>query len=306
MSGLTLLVDASSLLYRAYFSTPSSVTAPDGKPVNATYGFLGMLARLVADHDPDRLACAIDVDWRPAWRVEQLPGYKLARVDPGGDAGTADDEVGRQSELCFKLLDALGVPVVGHDGSEAEDVIGTLVEREKASGPVAIVSGDRDLFTLVADPEVYVLYPVKGVSVLAVIDEAEITKRYGIPGRTYFDYAVLRGDPSDGLPGVKGIGEKSAAALVNRFGDLDGIVAAAQAEPGAGPLSRVAAQLDYVQAARKVVTIPRDLPLPDLDLTRPRAPAPPEVMAALQNLAEAYALEGALGRLVAALTGAAT
>lgn len=300
---LTLLVDASSLLYRAFFSTPDSVRSPDGTPINAAHGFLGMLARLVADHDPTRLACAVDEDWRPSWRVDLLPEYKAARV-----AGTAtkeqtaaDDEVGRQSVYVFKLLEGLGVPVVGFEACEAEDVIGTLAEREAARPDtrVAIVSGDRDLYQLVRDPDVYVLYPVKGVTEMLRVDEAEISRRYKIPGRAYADYAVLRGDPSDGLPGVKGIGEKTAASLLATYGSLDEIVKAAEGEPGAGALSRVASHLDYVRRARQVVAIPRDLPLPDVDLERPRRPPIPEVTA----LAEALALDGALGRLAAALAG---
>jgi 5'-3' exonuclease len=300
---LTLLVDASSLLYRAFFSTPDSVRSPDGTPINAAHGFLGMLARLVADHDPTRLACAVDEDWRPSWRVDLLPEYKAARV-----AGTAtkeqtaaDDEVGRQSVYVFKLLEGLGVPVVGFEACEAEDVIGTLAEREAARPDtrVAIVSGDRDLYQLVRDPDVYVLYPVKGVTEMLRVDEAEISRRYKIPGRAYADYAVLRGDPSDGLPGVKGIGEKTAASLLATYGSLDEIVKAAEGEPGAGALSRVASHLDYVRRARQVVAIPRDLPLPDVDLERPRRPPIPEVTA----LAEALALDGALGPLAAALAG---
>jgi 5'-3' exonuclease len=300
---LTLLVDASSLLYRAYFSTPDSVRAPDGKPINAAHGFLGMLARLVADHDPARLACAVDEDWRPAWRVELVPEYKAARVASVAPVQqvAADDEVGRQSVYVFRLLEGLGVAVVGFEACEAEDVIGTLAEREAArpGTRVAIVSGDRDLYQLVRDPEVYVLYPVKGVTEMLRVDEAEVTRRYGIPGRAYADFAVLRGDPSDGLPGVKGVGEKTAASLLNTYGSLDGIVAAARETPGAGALSRVAAHLDYVERARKVVAIPRDLPLPDVDLDRPRRPPIPEVTA----LAEALGLTGAIGRLSAALEG---
>jgi 5'-3' exonuclease len=292
---LSLLVDASSLLYRAWFSTPDSVRGPDGRPINAVHGFLGMLARLVADHDPDHLACATDLDWRPAWRVDLLPAYKAQRVDPGGVAAVADAEVGRQQELCFELLAGLGVAVAGHSGYEAEDVIGTLAER--APTPVAIVSGDRDLFQLVRDPDVFVLYPVRGVTELLRVDEAEVTRRYGIPGRSYADYAVLRGDPSDGLPGVRGIGDKTAAALVSRYGSLEKIVEAARAGPGSGALSRVAAQLDYVERARRVVGIPRDLPLPDIDLTRPRGPAPEAVLAR----AEALGLTNAVERLVTAL-----
>ncbi|HEY0397827.1 MAG TPA: 5'-3' exonuclease, partial [Acidimicrobiia bacterium] len=276
MNDLTLLVDASSLLYRAFFSTPDSVRAPDGTPINAAHGFLGMLARLVADHDPARLACAVDEDWRPAWRVDLLPEYKAARVATAATAEqvAADDEVGRQSVYVFKLLEGLGVAVVGFEACEAEDVIGTLAEREAArpGTRVAVVSGDRDLYQLVRDPDISVLYPIKGVTELLRVDEAEIARRYKIPGRSYADYAVLRGDPSDGLPGVKGIGEKTAAALLNTHGSLDEIVRAAQANPGAGALSRVAAHLDYVARARQVVAIPRDLPLPDVDLERPRKP----------------------------------
>lgn len=299
----TLLVDGSSLLYRAFFSTPDTVRAPDSQPVNAAHGFLGMLARLVHDHDPDRLAVATDEDWRPAWRVELVPEYKAARVapDPGTPQATADDEVGRQSAFCFALLGGLGLAVVGLAGYEAEDVIGTLVERERAAGhvPVAVVSGDRDLFQLVSDPDVYVLYPVKGVRELARVDEPEVTRRFGIPGRAYADFAVLRGDPSDGLPGVKGIGDKTAAALLAAHGTLDGIVAAARTGPGAGALSRVAGALDYVERARRVVAIPRDLPLPDVDLTRPRRPPLPEAT----DLAAALGLTGAFDRLRSALAG---
>ena len=301
---LTLLVDASSLLYRAYFSTPDSVRAPDGTPINAAHGFLGMLARLVSDHDPARLACAVDEDWRPAWRVDLLPEYKAARVATAatGEQVAADDEVGRQSIYVFKLLEGLGVAVVGFEACEAEDVIGTLAEREAArpGTRVAVVSGDRDLYQLVRDPDIYVLYPVKGVSEMLRVDEAEITRRYKIPGRAYADFAVLRGDPSDGLPGVKGIGEKTAASLLNTYGSLDEIVRAAREQPGAGGLSRVAAHLDYVERARKVTAIPRDLPLPEVDLARPRRPPIPEVTA----LADALALGGSVGRLAAALAGA--
>src|SRR5687768_10332372 len=246
---LTLLVDASSLLYRAFFSTPDSVRAPDGTPINAAHGFLGMLARLVSDHDPARLACAVDEDWRPSWRVDLLPEYKAARVAgvATSDQTAADDEVGRQAVYVFKLLEGLGVPVVGLEACEAEDVIGTLAEREAArpGTRVAVVSGDRDLYQLVRDPDIYVLYPIKGVSEMLRVDEAEITRRYKIPGRSYADFAVLRGDPSDGLPGVKGIGEKTAASLLNTYGDLDGILEAARANPGAGALSRVSSHLDY-------------------------------------------------------------
>jgi 5'-3' exonuclease len=296
-TGLTLLVDASSLVYRALFSTPDTVTAPDGSPINAAHGFLGMLARLVTDHDPAFLCCATDEDWRPEWRVELIDTYKTYRAEPGSAQEEAEDLLGPQMPVLFEILEGCGIPVVGHPEAEAEDVIGTLAER--APGRVGIVSGDRDLFQLVRDPKVVVLYPRRGVSQLDVVDESYIESRYGIPGRAYKDFAVLRGDPSDGLPGVRGIGEKLAASLLARYGSLDAIVEAAKGSDQSVSLNKVRRDLDYVERAARVVTIPTDLPIEDVDLTRPRA----EPDASLYEVAEQAGLGGALRRLVAALAG---
>jgi 5'-3' exonuclease len=296
--GLTLLVDTSSLVYRALFSNPDSISTQDGRPINAAYGFLGMLARLVQDHDPDFLACATDEAWRPEWRVELLPQYKSARALPGSAQEEAEDRLEPQMPILFELLDALGVPVVGHDDAEAEDVIGTLATRAK--GPVAIVSGDRDLFQLVRDPDIWVLYPKKGVTDVAVVNEAFIVEKFGIPGRKYLDYAVLRGDPSDGLPGVRGVGEKTASSLIATYGSLEKVVEAARATPGAPALGKVARELDYVQRAVQVVTIPTDLLLPKVDLRRPRAELDPKTEA----FAKKSGLLGPVRRLVSALRSA--
>ena len=292
---LTLLVDAASLVYRALFSTPDTVVAPDGTPVNAAHGFLGMLARLVGDHDPAFLCCAADLDWRPEWRVELVDSYKAIRAEPNSAQEQAEDRLEPQMPVLFELLEACGIPIVGHPGYEAEDVIGTLAER--APGPAAIVSGDRDLFQLVRDPDIYVLFPRRGVSEMDVVNESYIEKKYGIPGRTYADFAVLRGDPSDGLPGVRGIGEKLASALVSRYGSLDGVIDAAEAgEPGVA-IGKVRRELDYVKRAAQVVAIPTDLPIPDVELARPRSgPADPAY-----ELADEWGLGNALRRLVAAL-----
>ena len=174
--GLTLLVDTSSLVYRALFSNPDSITTPAGQPINAAYGFLSMLARLVQDHDPAFLACATDEAWRPDWRVELLPAYKSARALPGSPQEEAEERLEPQMPILFELLEACGVPVVGHDGYEAEDVIGTLAARAK--GPVAIVSGDRDLFQLVDDERaVRVIYTVRGLAKLDVVDEAAVDRK---------------------------------------------------------------------------------------------------------------------------------
>ena len=296
-AGLTLLVDASSLIYRALFSTPDTVTAPDGTPINAAHGFLGMLARLIQDRDPDFICCATDEDWRPEWRVELIDTYKSFRAEPGSAQESAEDLLAPQMPVLFEILEGCGIPVVGHPDYEAEDVIGTLAER--APGKVAIVSGDRDLFQLVRDPDVFVLYPRRGVSQVDEVNESYIESRYGIPGRAYRDFAVLRGDPSDGLPGVRGIGEKLASSLLARYQSLDAVLEAAASTEQGVVLDKVRRDLDYVKRAVQVVTIPTDLPLAKVDLIRPRE----EPDASLYEVAEQSGLGGALRRLVAALAG---
>lgn len=299
-AGPTLLVDAASLIYRALFSTPDTVTAPDGSPINAAHGFLGMLARLIADHDPDFICCAADEDWRPQWRVELIDSYKAVRADAGSAQEKAEELLAPQMPVLFEILQGCGIAVIGHPGCEAEDVIGTLAER--APGRVAIVSGDRDLFQLVRDPKVVVLYPRRGVSKMDEVNEGYIEARYGIPGRAYLDFAVLRGDPSDGLPGVRGIGEKLASSLVARYGSLDGVLEAATSSSPGVAIGKVRRDIDYVKRAAQVATIPTDLPLPDVDLVRPRS----EPDASVYEVAKQAGLEGALRRLVEAMMGKAS
>lgn len=299
-AGPTLLVDAASLIYRALFSTPDTVTAPDGSPINAAHGFLGMLARLIVDHDPDFICCAADEDWRPQWRVELIDSYKAVRADAGSAQEKSEELLAPQMPVLFEILEGCGIAVVGHPGCEAEDVIGTLAER--APGRVAIVSGDRDLFQLVRDPNVIVLYPRRGVSKMDEVNEGYIEGRYGIPGRAYLDFAVLRGDPSDGLPGVRGIGEKLASSLVARYGNLDGVLEAATSSNPGVAIGKVRRDIDYVKRAARVATIPTDLPLPEVDLARPRS----EPDASLYEVAKQAGLEGALRRLVEAMMGKAS
>ncbi|MGZ4207631.1 MAG: 5'-3' exonuclease [Actinomycetota bacterium] len=292
--GLTVLVDASSLIYRAFFAVPDTVRAPDGSPINAAHGFLDMVARLATTYRPAYLVCALDDDWRPQWRVDLIDSYKTHRVALVEDeaAATPDDQI----ELIVHMLELAGVAVSGAEGYEAEDVIGALVGR--APGRVAIVSGDRDLFQLVRDPVVSVLYPKRGVSDLAVIDEAEIGRRYGIPGRSYFDFAVLRGDPSDGLPGVRGIGEKTASALIAKHGSIDTVVKAARGATS-GPLQKVATSLDYIERARSVVRIATEAPIGAVDARFPRHEPDPTLL----EVAEKHGLGGPIRRLVAAMEG---
>lgn len=290
-----MLIDAASLVYRALFAVPDSIKAPDGTLVNATYGFLGMLERLVRNHQPEFICCALDEDWRPQWRVDLIPNYKAMRAEEGSAQEEAEDMLEPQLEILSEILAGCGISEVGHPGAEAEDVIGTLAER--APGRVAIVSGDRDLFQLVRDPDIRILYPRRGVSEVDVVNEAYIEKKYGIPGRAYADFAVLRGDPSDGLPGVKGVGEKLATSLIARYGSIDGLLEAAAGPDESVALNRVRRDLDYVRRAVQVVAIPRDLPIPEVDLTRPRT----EPDDATYALADKYALGGQVRRLAAAL-----
>jgi 5'-3' exonuclease len=296
-TSFTLLVDAASLIYRALFSTPDSIVAPDGTPINAAHGFLGMLTRLVSDHKPDYICCAADDDWRPQWRVDLVDSYKGFRAEQGSAQEAAEDLLAPQMPILMEILNGCGIPVVGHPGYEAEDVIGTLAER--APGLVGIVSGDRDLFQLVRDPRIVVMYPKRGVSQLDIVDEAYIEERYGIPGRSYKDFAVLRGDPSDGLPGVRGIGEKLASGLIAKYGTIEAVIEAAESSGAGVVLAKVKRDLDYVKRAVEVVTIPTDLPIPEVDLKVPR----PKPEPALYELAAQAGLEGALRRLVDALNG---
>ncbi|MFI1682647.1 5'-3' exonuclease H3TH domain-containing protein [Streptomyces sp. NPDC020607] len=300
-----MLLDTASLYFRAYFGVPESVKAPDGTPVNAVRGLLDFITRLVQDHRPDDLVACMDADWRPQWRVELIPSYKAHRVaeevEQGADAEEIPDTLSPQVPVIEEVLDALGIARVGVAAYEADDVIGTLTAR--ATGPVDIVTGDRDLYQLVDDKRgVRVLYPLKGVGTLQTTDEAWLREKYGVDGPGYVDLALLRGDPSDGLPGVPGIGEKTAAKLLDAFGDLAGIMAAVD-DPKSKLTPSQRRRLDesraYVAVAPKVVRVADDVPLPDVDVTLPHTPRDP---AALDELAARWGLGGSLQRLLSTLT----
>ncbi len=300
-----MLLDAASLYFRAYFGVPESVRAPDGTPVNAVRGLLDFTARLVTDYHPTHLVACMDADWRPQWRVDLIPSYKAHRVaeevPAGPDVEEVPDTLSPQVPIIEAVLDALGIPHVGAPGYEADDVIGTLTAR--AAGPVDVVTGDRDLFQLVDDDrQVRVLYPVKGMNTLQVVDEERLREKYGVAsGGAYADLALLRGDPSDGLPGVAGIGEKTAAKLLAAHGDLAGILAAV-ADPAsrltAAQRARFEAASGYLAVAPRVVRVADDVPLPAVPAELPRRPHDPE---ALAGLATRWGLGGSLRRLVAAL-----
>ncbi|KAA1419882.1 5'-3' exonuclease [Mumia zhuanghuii] len=298
-----LLLDSASLYFRAFFGLPDSLKAPDGTPVNAVRGMLDFVATLIEVTEPDAIAACWDNDWRPAWRVELIPSYKEHRVEipaeTGPDVEETPDLLDVQVPVIARALELLGIPVVGVDGFEADDVIGTLATTW--DGPVDVVTGDRDLFQLVDDARgVRVLYPAKGMRNLESVDTAWIRQRYAIEPTQYADFAVLRGDPSDGLPGVAGIGEKTAATLLTAYGDLAGIVAAAgDRHVKMAPRARtnLLAAADYLAVAPRVVEVVRDLPI-DVDLTL--RPLTPEQVTAMADLAETWGLGRPAERAVAA------
>ena len=304
-----MLLDTASLYFRAFFGVPDSIKAPDGTPVNAVRGLLDFIARLVADYQPSHLACCWDNDWRPQWRVDLLPSYKAHRVetelpkpDPGGAHFVEEvpDPLEAQIPLILDVLEAFWIAVVGVDGYEADDVIGTLAT--DAGMPVDVVTGDRDLFQLVDDAaQVRILYTARGVGRHEQVTNDVVREKYGIDGRQYADFAALRGDPSDGLPGVPGVGEKTAASLLRKFGDLAGIVAAADggtSDMAPGPRRKIKEAAEYLAVAPEVVAVARDLDCRGADLTLPRTPKQPE---RLVELSERWGLGGSVTRVVEAL-----
>lgn len=270
-----MLLDTASLYFRAFYGVPDTVRSPDGTiPVNAVRGLLDMIAKLVTTYQPTHLVACWDDDWRPQWRVDLIPSYKAHRVvevsTAGPDIEEVPDPLEAQIPVIREALAILGISVVGAPEHEADDVIGTLATRSAV--PVDIVTGDRDLFQLIDDARgVRVIYTARGMSNLEVVTDDVVVAKYGIHAAQYADYATLRGDASDGLPGVKGVGEKTAATLLATHGDLAGIRAAAAAGEGmsAGVRAKFAAAADYLDVAPRVVAVARGLDLGDVTAVLP-------------------------------------
>lgn len=307
MTQRLMLLDTASLYFRAFYGIPDTVRAPDGTPVNAVRGLLDFITRLVNDHAPSDLVACWDDDWRPHWRTDLIPSYKAHRVQTAHPSGVDVEETPEllvaQIPLIREVLDALGIPIVGQPHHEADDVIGSFAAQ--SAKPVDIITGDRDLFQLVDDTRgVQVLYTARGIGKLETVTDAVVRAKYGVAARQYVDFAVLRGDASDGLPGVAGIGEKTAASLLAEFGDLDAVIEAAS-DPdvamSATMRSRITAAADYLSVAPTVVRVVLDLPVGGVD-TGIRAPAQP---GPIDELAETWGLGSAATRAVQALTAAA-
>jgi len=300
-----LLLDTASLYFRAYFGIPDTVRAPDGTPVNAVRGLLDFIARLVTTYEPTDLVCCWDDDWRPGWRVDLIPSYKshrvVAPIPAGVDIEETPDPLEAQIPIIRAVLEALGVAVIGAPDHEADDVIGTLATQ--AGGPVDIVTGDRDLFQLVSDERaIRVLYTARGVGKLELVTDDVVARKYGVLPEQYVDFAVMRGDPSDGLPGVKGVGDKTAASLLQRYGDLEGIRDAAL-DPASSLAGGVRGKLleasDYLDVAPTVVRVVCDLALPRT-ATRISAPEAAD-LTTFEAIVEAWGLGSSAARAVEAL-----
>ena len=301
--GRLMLLDSASMYFRAFFGVPE-ITAPDGTPVNAVRGFLDFIARLVNEYGPSDLVCCWDNDWRPQWRVDLLPSYKAHRVvaerDDAPDVEEVPDPLEVQVPIILDVLEAFGLCVSGVDGYEADDVIGSFAAQ--AVQPVDVVTGDRDLFQLVDDErDVRVLYIARGVGRHERVTNDWVRGKYGIDAAQYADFATLRGDASDGLPGVAGVGEKTAATLLGRFRDMDGIVAAAldpASDLGPGPRGKIKAAADYLEVAPQVVAVARDLDLGGPDTRLPREPRD---LARVAELGTRWGIESPVQRLTEAL-----
>jgi 5'-3' exonuclease len=294
-----MLLDSASLWYRAYFGMPDTLVSPTGEPVNAIRGYLDMTARLINLYKPNRLVACIEGDWRPSWRVELFPEYKANRLDVEGEE-EEPDTLGPQIPILLDLLEAFGIPLVGVDDYEADDVMASFAVREK--GPIKIVTGDRDLFQLVDDKrKVNVVYLAKGITNHDHVDIEWIADKYDIPGERYALFAMMRGDASDGLPGIRGIGEKGAAVIAKQFTTLEEVMKAAAADderltPNAR--KKLLESSAYAKIAPKLVFCALDVPLPNLDLSMPKRP---KNLDEIYQYQKDYGLGASVDRLIAAL-----
>jgi len=296
-----MLLDSGSLWYRAYYGMPDTLTAADGTPVNAIRGFLDMSARLITTYNPNRLVVCLDGDWRPSWRVELFPGYKANRLeDEESEEEAEPDTLTPQIPILLDLLDEFGIAMVGVDDFEADDVMATYAHTH--AGPTRIVTGDRDLFQLVDDGrDIKVAYLAKGISAHDLVDLAFISQKYSIPGDRYALFATFRGDASDGLPGVKGIGEKGAALIASHFATIDDAISAARQSDERLPAAlarKIVAGEAYLSIAPTVVNCARNVPLPHIELGMPKAPSD---LSRIYEMKEKYSLGASVDRLISAL-----
>jgi len=294
-----MLLDSASLWYRAYFGMPDTLLSPSGEPVNAIRGYLDMTSKLISIYKPKRLVACIEGDWRPSWRVDLFPEYKANRLDVEGEE-EEPDTLGPQIPILLDLLEAFKIPIVGVDDYEADDVMASYTVTEP--GPINIVTGDRDLFQLVDDKrKISVVYLAKGIANHDLVDLRWIAQKYDIPGERYALFAMIRGDASDGLPGIRGIGEKGAAIIAKQFENLEEVMLAAKNDderltPNAR--KKLLESAEYARIAPKLVHCALDVPLPKLDIELPKRP---DSLDEIYQYQKDYGLGASVDRLIAAL-----
>jgi 5'-3' exonuclease len=295
-----MLLDSASLWYRAYYGMPDTLLSPTGMPVNAIRGYLDMTARLIAMYSPNRIVACIEGDWRPSWRVDLFPEYKANRLEDESEVEEEPETLTPQIPVLLDLLDAFGIPMLGVDDYEADDVMATFAVKEK--GPIRIVTGDRDLFQLVDDKaDIKVVYLARGISAHDLVDITWVADKYSIPGDRYALFAMFRGDPSDGLPGVKGIGEKGAALIANNFASVDEAIAGAKsghAALSASLAKKIIDGTDYLKIAPTLVNCARDVAIPEMKIDMPTKPAD---LSDIYAMKEEYGLGASVDRLISAL-----
>lgn len=295
-----MLFDSASLWYRAYYGMPDTLVSDSGKPINAIRGFLDMSARLIAKYQPGEIIFCLDGDWRPSWRVELFPGYKANRVDEDGTAETEPDLLTEQIPVILDVLEAIGFPVVGLDDYEADDVIASYCKQTK--NPVRVVTGDRDLFQLVDDSrDQKIVYLAKGISNHDLVDEQYVSDRFEIPAKRYGLFASIRGDASDGLPGIKGIGEKGAAILAREFASMDEIIKSAKSDERI-PLklrSKILQDISYAMIAEQLTACRTDLTLPKISNTMTGRAVNEKKLNSIKN---EYSLSTSVERVLSVLT----
>lgn len=295
-----MLLDSASLWYRAYYGMPDTLLSPSGAPVNAIRGYLDMTARLITMYSPNRIVACIEGDWRPTWRVELFPEYKANRLEEGSEVEEEPKTLTPQIPVLLDLIDAFGIPMVGVDDYEADDVMATFAVREK--GPIRVVTGDRDLFQMVDDKkDVKIVYLARGISQHDLVDSKWVAAKYAIPGDRYALFAMFRGDPSDGLPGVKGIGEKGAALIANNFATVDealkGAIAGHESLTPALAKKIIAGE-EYLKIAPTLVHCAKDVAIPQMDIAMPKKPAD---LSLIYQMKEEYGLGASVDRLISAL-----
>ena len=294
-----MLLDSASLWYRAYFGMPDTLVSPTGQPVNAIRGYLDMTSRLLVKYQPNRIVACLEGDWRPSWRVELFPDYKLNRLDEEGGE-EEPDTLGPQIPILLDVLDALGIPLLGVDDYEADDLMATF--SVKQPGPIRIVTGDRDLFQLADDKrDVKIVYLAKGISNHDLVDLKWIQDKYQIPGDRYALFAMIRGDSSDGLPGIRGIGEKGAMLIANLFKTLPEVMqAAANSDErlSANIRKKLLESSQYAAIAPKLVGCALDVAIPEMEITMPKKP---KSLEKIEKLKEDFGLGASINRIMSAL-----